>query len=113
MIEAALVAPETVDGMSAAKIGRIIDALRQERRGTRRRANPAYNKVKHAIERARRNGDRAAVRQLRQQLRRHPSTDPDDPDYRREIRRGRSLLDADFDGVGLTCGAVSIRGQDV
>jgi group II intron reverse transcriptase/maturase len=52
-------------------------------RGTRRRANPAYNKVKHAIERARRHGDRAAVRELRQQLRRHPHGDPDDPGYRR------------------------------
>jgi hypothetical protein len=52
-------------------------------RGTRRRANPAYNKIKHAIERARRHGDRAAVRQLRQQLRHHPSADPDDPGYRR------------------------------
>jgi group II intron reverse transcriptase/maturase len=52
-------------------------------RGARRRMNPAYNQVKHAIARARRHGDRAAVRELRQQLRRLPSADPHDPGYRR------------------------------
>jgi hypothetical protein len=52
-------------------------------RGESRRANPAYNKIKHAVERGRRHGDRAAVRILRQSQRRLPSKDPDDPSYRR------------------------------
>jgi len=52
-------------------------------RGVRRKANPAYSKVKDAARRARGRGDRAAVRQLRKQLRAMPSGDPQDPGYRR------------------------------
>ena len=52
-------------------------------RGDRRALNPAYQKIEHAIQRARRHGDRDAVRRLRKQRRRHPSQDPNDPDYRR------------------------------
>jgi hypothetical protein len=52
-------------------------------RGVRRKANPAYDKVKEAIRGARRRGDRAAVRELRKQLRAMPSGDPQDPGFRR------------------------------
>ena len=44
--------------------------------GDRRARNPAYQQVRDAIARARRRGDRAAVRQLRKQLRSLPSGDP-------------------------------------
>lgn len=52
-------------------------------RGKHRASNPAYLAVKNAIMRARRRGDRAAVRALRQQRRTLPSKDPHDPGYRR------------------------------
>jgi group II intron reverse transcriptase/maturase len=52
-------------------------------RGVRRKANPAYGKVKEAARGGRRRGDRAAVRQLRKQLRTMPSGDPQDPGFRR------------------------------
>ncbi|MGB8386042.1 MAG: reverse transcriptase domain-containing protein [Dermatophilaceae bacterium] len=52
-------------------------------RGVRRKANPAYDKVKEAARGARRRGDRAAVRRLRKQVRAMPSGDPQDPGYRR------------------------------
>jgi Type II intron maturase/Reverse transcriptase (RNA-dependent DNA polymerase) len=52
-------------------------------RGTRRAPNPAYRRMHAEIARARRCGDRAAVRALRQQLRRLPTQDPRDPGYRR------------------------------
>jgi hypothetical protein len=51
--------------------------------GKRRRRSQQYRDVDHAIRRARRRGDRKAVRLLRQRLRGLPSQDPDDPDYRR------------------------------
>jgi group II intron reverse transcriptase/maturase len=51
--------------------------------GRRRRRNDTYRNVDNAIERAKRRGDRPAVRLLRQQLRRLPSQDPHDPHYRR------------------------------
>jgi group II intron reverse transcriptase/maturase len=52
-------------------------------RGARRRHNPAYYRVQGTLARARKRGDRAAVRALRQQLRSLPTQDPCDPDYRR------------------------------
>ncbi len=52
-------------------------------RGDGRARNPAYREVEGAIARARRCGDRSAVRQLRKQLRSLPSLDPQDPGYRR------------------------------
>ena len=52
-------------------------------RGKDRKANPAYTKVANAIAAARRRGDRATVRKLRQQRRCLPSGDPRDPGYRR------------------------------
>ncbi len=52
-------------------------------RGGRRARNPAYCQVENAIARARRRGDRAAVRALRKQRRSQPSGDPYDPGFRR------------------------------
>ena len=52
-------------------------------RGKSRKANPAWTKVAKAIAAARRRGDRAAVRALRQQRRGLPARDPGDPGYRR------------------------------
>jgi group II intron reverse transcriptase/maturase len=51
--------------------------------GRRRRRNPAYQTVEHAIQRAKRHGDRKAVRLLTQHRRALPSQDPGDPGYRR------------------------------
>jgi group II intron reverse transcriptase/maturase len=52
-------------------------------RGKRRVENPAYERASAAIRRARRQGDRAAVRTLCLHRRTLPSKDPYDPDYRR------------------------------
>jgi len=52
-------------------------------RGTRRRHNPAYHKWSKVIERARRRGDREAVREARQRRRPLPAMDTRDPGYRR------------------------------
>jgi group II intron reverse transcriptase/maturase len=52
-------------------------------RGKRRVENPAYERASAAIRRARRQGDRTAVRTLRLHRRTLPSKDPHDPDYRR------------------------------
>jgi group II intron reverse transcriptase/maturase len=52
-------------------------------RGKSRKANPAWTKVANAMAAARRRGDRAAVRALRQQRRGVPARDPGDPGYRR------------------------------
>jgi group II intron reverse transcriptase/maturase len=52
-------------------------------RGKARARNPAYLKVQHRVESARRHGDRAEVRRLRQQSRELPTADPTDPGYRR------------------------------
>ncbi|MFJ2583011.1 reverse transcriptase domain-containing protein [Kitasatospora aureofaciens] len=52
-------------------------------RGRRRRKNPAYQNVENRIARARRHGDREAVRALQRERRTLPSQDPDDPGYRR------------------------------
>lgn len=52
-------------------------------RGTSRAPSPAYQEVANAIRRARRRGDRAAVRELRKQLRCLPSGDQHDPGFRR------------------------------
>lgn len=52
-------------------------------RGKRRRSNPAYVSVANRMNRARKRGDREAVRHLRKQKRRLPVGDPYDPNYRR------------------------------
>ena len=52
-------------------------------RGERRKRNPEHQRVRDAIRRARRRGDRAAVRVKRKQQRGLPSGDPQDPCFRR------------------------------
>lgn len=52
-------------------------------RGEKRRSEPGYHRVESQIAKAKRHGDRAAVRALRRLRRTLPSQDPDDPDYRR------------------------------
>jgi group II intron reverse transcriptase/maturase len=52
-------------------------------RGQLRARNVAYRRVANALARARKRGDRATVRQLRQRLRTMPTQDPCDPGYRR------------------------------
>jgi len=51
--------------------------------GRRRRTNRAYQVVEYAIQRARRHGDRPALRRLNLQRRQLPSQDPNDPSFRR------------------------------
>jgi group II intron reverse transcriptase/maturase len=51
--------------------------------GRHRRRNPAYQTVEHQIAKAKRHGDRQAVRLLTQRRRALPSQDPGDPGYRR------------------------------
>jgi hypothetical protein len=52
-------------------------------RGTRRQRNQDYQRVMKAAAAAHRRGDRAAASALRTQMRRLPSGDPQDPDFRR------------------------------
>ena len=52
-------------------------------RGRRRRVNPAYEHVENQIAKAKRHGDREALRGLRLERRSLPSRDPNDPGYRR------------------------------
>jgi len=52
-------------------------------RGKRRASNPAYYRIRSAARRARARGERAQARELRAQQRSLPSSDPDDPGYRR------------------------------
>jgi retron-type reverse transcriptase len=52
-------------------------------RGTGRKHNPVYTKVKSDAAQARQRGDRAKARELRRRMRSLPSRDPRDPDYRR------------------------------
>src|SRR6266487_4368360 len=52
-------------------------------RGKRRAKNPAYQNIENAMARAKRRGDRQAIRTLRKQRRKLPSQHPQDPDYRR------------------------------
>src|SRR5215472_5787540 len=54
--------------------------LPEYNRGDRRRRNRAYEIVDDQIAKARRHGDRQAVRMLTQRRRRLPSQDPNDPD---------------------------------
>jgi len=67
-------------------------------RGAGRAPSLAYREVKNALRRARRCGDRAAARKLRQRLRGLPSGDPSDPGFRR-LRYARY---ADDHLLGLT-----------
>jgi hypothetical protein len=52
-------------------------------RGKKRTRNPSYEAIRNAIARAKRRGDRQAVRKLRKRLRTQPSQSPQDPNFRR------------------------------
>ncbi|WP_328875478.1 reverse transcriptase domain-containing protein [Streptomyces sp. NBC_00287] len=52
-------------------------------RGDRRARNPAYLEMQNLLAKARRRGDRAQARMLRQRMGSLPSSDPNDPGYRR------------------------------
>jgi hypothetical protein len=67
------------------KLDKFVETVLMPRykRGKRREVNPAYQRIGYAIARAKRRGDRQALRQLRKQRRKLPSQDPQDPGYRR------------------------------
>jgi group II intron reverse transcriptase/maturase len=77
-------------------------------RGKARARNPAYRRAESAIRRARRRGDCAALRELRQQQRSLPSMDPRDPGYRR-LRYTRYADDALLGFTGPKAEAEEIR----
>jgi hypothetical protein len=77
-------------------------------RGRDRTRNPAYRRTESAVRRARRRGDRAAVRELRQQLRSLPHGDPRDPGYRR-LRYARYADDALLGFTGPKAEAEQIK----
>jgi len=77
-------------------------------RGKSRKANPAWTKVANAMAAARRRGDRAAVRELRQQRRGLPARDPGDPGYRR-LRYTRYADDHLFGFTGPKAEAEQIK----
>ena len=79
-------------------------------RGKSRKANPAWTKVANAMAAARRRGDRAAVRELRQQRRGLPARDPGDPGYRR-LRYIRYADDHLFGFTGPKAEAEQIKAR--
>jgi group II intron reverse transcriptase/maturase len=79
-------------------------------RGKSRKANPAWTKVANAMAAARRRGDRAAVRDLRQQRRGLPAGDPGDPGYRR-LRYIRYADDHLFGFTGPKAEAEQIKAR--
>jgi len=52
-------------------------------RGSHKKKNPEYERIARQVARARKRGDRTAVRELTKQARALPSRDPMDPGYRR------------------------------
>ena len=82
--------------------------LPEYNRGERRAPNPAYEQVTAAIRRARKRGDRAAARALRQHRRTLPSMDLHDPGYRR-LRYLRYADDVLLGFSGPKCEAVQIK----
>ena len=77
-------------------------------RGRVRARNPAYRRAGSAVRRARCRGDRAALRELRQQQRSLPSMDPRDPGYRR-LRYTRYADDALLGFTGPRAEAEEIK----
>ena len=77
-------------------------------RGVRRTASRAYAKVTNAIRAARRRGDRAAMRKLRQQRQGLPYGEPRDPGYRR-LRYTRYADDHLFGFTGTKAEAEQIK----
>ena len=82
----------------------------QYTRGKRRRANPEYHRIQTRMARARARGDRTQARDLRRQLRRLPSRDPQDPGYRR-LRYTRYADDHLLGFIGPKAEAEAIKDQ--
>src|SRR6266481_4850931 len=59
------------------------ELIPQYTRGTSRKDNPEYDRVKYRLRKARQNGNRAQARDLEALRRRIPARDPTDPGYRR------------------------------
>ena len=79
-------------------------------RGKRRASSPAYFRVRSAARRARARGDHAKARKLRTQQRGLPSSDPDDPGYRR-LRYVRYADDALLGFAGPKAEAEEIKSR--
>jgi group II intron reverse transcriptase/maturase len=79
-------------------------------RGKRRVENPAYTRAKNAWRTARRRGDRATARLLRQRMRQVPSGNPDDPGFRR-LRYSRYADDHLLGFIGPKAEAEQIKDQ--
>ena len=77
-------------------------------RGERKATNPVYQRVKDALVRARRQGNRDEARELVQRMRSLPSKDPHDPGYRR-LRYTRYADDHLLGFVGPKTEAIQIK----
>jgi group II intron reverse transcriptase/maturase len=82
----------------------------QYTKGKVRKHNASYTKVERGLASARGQGDRDMARQLRQELRRLPSRDPCDPDYRR-LRYSRYADDHLLGFIGPKAEAEKIKAQ--
>src|SRR5947207_3424552 len=82
----------------------------QHTKGRRRKAHPVYTKVQGRLAYARGRGNRDDARRLRQELRRLPSKDPCDPDYRR-LRYSRYADDHLLGFIGPKAEAEEIKAQ--
>src|SRR6187455_1996048 len=82
----------------------------QHTRGTRRRPNPEYERIRARIRRARACGKRDSVRDLHRKLRRLPSGDPQDPEYRR-LRYTRYADDHLLGFIGPKAEAEAVKDQ--
>jgi Type II intron maturase/AI2M/AI1M-like, HNH endonuclease len=82
----------------------------QYTRGAGRRTNPEYERIRARIARARARGKRELARDLRRQLRRLPSGDPQDPGYRR-LRYTRYADDHLLGFIGPKAEAEAITDQ--
>jgi group II intron reverse transcriptase/maturase len=82
----------------------------QYTRGKYRRHNPEYERIKNRMRRAHARGERDESRDLRRQLRRLPSGDPQDPGYRR-LRYSRYADDHILGFTGPKAEAEAIKDQ--
>jgi group II intron reverse transcriptase/maturase len=87
-----------------------ISLIPQYTKGMRRKHNPAYAKVGRGLARARKRGDWDDTRKLRQELRRLPVGDPNDPDYRR-LHYSRYADDHLLGFIGPKAEAEEIKAQ--
>jgi len=82
----------------------------QYTRGKCRKRSPEYDRLRHHMVQARARGDRALAHDLRRQLRRVPSGDPQDPGYRR-LRYSRYADDHILGFIGPKAEAEAIKDQ--